>query len=172
MHPEIINFDVPEALIGNSNISPQPFDTIRIFGRYEQDPPDVTIRGEVARPGSYALSEGMTAAQLVRIAGGFKRDALTINADLASYQVLHDDKVASERRDVRIGDAVLRGDHEADVVLSNRGDILTVRHQITGWEGYWRVHHHRRRRLRTPAVMDSQQGEHLSDVLRRAGGFQ
>ncbi len=122
---------VPDTLIGNFNLALQPFDTIRLFGRYEQDAPNVIVRGEVMRPGSYALSEGMTAAQLVRMAGGFKRDALLTNADLISYQVVNGVKVVGERRDLRIGDAVLKDDRDADAPLKP-GDVLTV-HQITGW---------------------------------------
>jgi protein involved in polysaccharide export with SLBB domain len=168
LHAETIEFDVPDMLIGNSNLTLQPFDTIRVFGRYEQDAPNVAIRGEVMRPGSYALSEGMTAAQLVRMAGGFRRDALLGDADLISYQVVNGAKVVGERHDLRIGDAVLKDDRDADAALKP-GDVLTV-HQITGWsdigasikiEG--EVAH--------PGSYGFQQGEHLSDVLRRAGGF-
>jgi protein involved in polysaccharide export with SLBB domain len=168
LHAETIEFDVPDMLIGNSNVNLQPFDTIRIFGRYEQDAPNVAIRGEIMRPGSYALSQGMTAAQLVRMAGGFKRDALLGNADLISYTVVNGVKVVGERHDLRIGDAVLKEDRDADLALKP-GDVLTV-HQITGWndigasitiEG--EVAH--------PGSYGFQQGEHLSDVLRRAGGF-
>ena len=96
LHAETIGFDVPDVLIGNSNLTLQPFDTIRVFGRYEQDAPNVSIRGEVMRPGAYALSEGMTAAQLVRMAGGFKRDALLGAADLISYRVLNGVKAVEE----------------------------------------------------------------------------
>jgi protein involved in polysaccharide export with SLBB domain len=168
LHPETINFNVPDTLIGNNNMPLQPFDTIRILGRYEADAPKVTIHGEVLRPGSYALSEGMTAAQLVRIAGGFKRDALLDDADLISYNVVGGTKVVAQRADVRVGDAVLKNDHDADIVLKP-GDVLTV-HQITGWtdigasitiEG--EVAH--------PGSYGFKQGEHLSDLLRRAGGF-
>jgi protein involved in polysaccharide export with SLBB domain len=168
LHVETIEFSVPDTLIGNSNLTLQPFDTIRLFGRYEQDAPGVTVRGEVLRPGSYALSDGMTAAQLVRMAGGFKRDALLSNADLVSYQVVNGAKAIGERRDLRIGDAVLKEDREEDAPLKP-GDVLTV-HQITGWndigasvtiEG--EVGH--------PGSYGFQQGEHLSDLLRRAGGF-
>src|SRR5207253_2946547 len=74
LHPETINFDLSQVLIGNENPGLQPFDTIRIRGRYDLDAPKVTINGEVLRPGSYPLSQGMTVAQLVRIAGGFKRE--------------------------------------------------------------------------------------------------
>jgi len=168
LHAETIEFDVPDALIGNSNLTLQPFDTIRVFGRYEQDAPNVAVRGEVMRPGSYALSEGMTAAQLVRMAGGFKRDALLGDADLISYRVVNGVKIVGERHDLRIGEAVLKDDRDADTALK-AGDVLTI-HQITGWsdigasitiEG--EVAH--------PSSYGFQQGEHLSDVLRRAGGF-
>jgi protein involved in polysaccharide export with SLBB domain len=168
LHAQTIEFDVPEALIGNGNLSLQPFDTIRILGRYEVDAPKVDVRGEVLRPGSYPLSEGMTASQLVRMAGGFKRDALLDRADLMSYRVINGTKVESQRTDVRIGDAVRRADSTADSELK-AGDVLTI-HQITGWndigasitvEG--EVAH--------PGSYGFQDGEHLSDVLRRAGGF-
>ncbi len=168
LHAETIDFDVPDTLIGNNTVTLQPFDTIRLFGRYEQDAPNVTARGEVMRPGSYALSEGMTAAQLVRMAGGFKRDALLDKADLISYQVVNGFKVVGERRDLHIGEAVSKEDRDEDVLLKP-GDVLTI-HQITGWndigasitiEG--EVGH--------PGSYGFQQGEHLSDLLRRAGGF-
>ncbi len=168
LHPETIDFNVPDVLIGNSNMSLEPFDTIHIYGRYEADAPRVTVGGEVLRPGSYALSRGMTAARLVRMAGGFKRDALLTDADLTSYQVVGGTKVVSERTSVHIGAAVTQGGQEADVPLKP-GDVLTV-HQLTGWndigssitlEG--EVAH--------PGSYGFQQGEHLSSILRRAGGF-
>ena len=168
LHPETIDFNVPDTLIGNNNLLLQPFDTIRIYGRYEADPPRVTIGGEVLRPGTYALSSGMTAAQLVRMAGGFKRDALLDSADLISYQISGGTRVASQRTSVSIGDAVLHEDHSTDVQLK-AGDVLTV-HQIAGWndigssltiEG--EVAH--------PGIYGIQQGERLSSVLKRAGGL-
>ncbi len=87
LRPEALDFSVTEALAGSDPILLQPFDTIRIRGRYETDAPKVTVRGEVLQPGAYALTQGMTAAQLVRMAGGFKRSALLQNADLASYEI-------------------------------------------------------------------------------------
>ena len=168
LHPETIFFDVSDVLIGNSNVPLQPFDTIRVFGRYEQDAPTVAVQGEVLRPGTYPLSEGMTAAQLVRAAGGFKRDALLDTADLISYEVRGGSDVTVERRDLKIGEAVLKQDRDADVSLKP-GDVLTI-HQLTGWndigasiaiEG--EVAH--------PGSYGFKQGERLSDVLKRAGGF-
>lgn len=168
MHPETFDFNLPDVLIGNSSPALQAFDTIRIFGRYEQDAPMVGIRGEVARPGSYPLFEGMTAAQLVRAAGGFKRDALLNRADLTTYRVENGARVTVCRRDIAIGSAVLKGDRDADVPLKP-GDVLTI-HQLTGWDDIGasiviegEVAH--------PGSYGFQEGEHLSDLLKRAGGF-
>ncbi len=168
LHAETMQFDLGDALIGNVDIVLRPFDTIRVLGRYELDAPRVTVRGEVMRPGIFPLSAGMTAAELVRMAGGFKRDALQRDADLASYHIVDGIKVVGERTTVRIGDAVSGDDHSADVALK-AGDILTI-HQITGWndigdsvtiEG----------EANYPGSYGFQEGERLSSVLRRAGGF-
>jgi len=168
LHPETLDFSVLEALIGNNDIALQPYDTIRIYGRYEADAPRVTVGGEVLRPGTYSLSAAMTASQLVRMAGGFKRDALLTSADLTSYTIANGSKITSERTSLRIGDAVLRADHSADVPLKP-GDVLTV-HQITGWDDIGsaiRVEGE----VAHPGSYGIQQGERLSSILRRAGGF-
>jgi len=168
LHAETIDFDVPEVLIGNANLNLQPFDTIRIFGRYEVDAPKVTIQGEVLRPGTYPLSKGMTAAQLVRMAGGFKRDALLDSADLTSYGIMNGNRIDGRLATIPIGAAVAGTEPNRSFPLKP-GDILTI-HQITGWndigesvkiEG----------QVRFPGTYGFQEGERLSSVLRRAGGF-
>ncbi len=162
-HPETIQFDLAEALIGNTNPALQPFDTIRILGRYEVDAPQVTIRGEVLRPGTYALSHDMTPMKLVSMAGGFKRDALLSNADLASYTVQDGKKVIGQRTSIHIGKETF------DDVPLKPGDILTI-HQLSGWND-----------IGASVILDGevtypgsyglQEGERLSSVLRRAGGL-
>jgi protein involved in polysaccharide export with SLBB domain len=168
LHAETIDFNVPEVLIGNANVDLRPFDTIRIFGRYQVDAPQVTISGEVLRPGKYPMSQGMTTAQLVRMAGGFKRDALTDSADLTSYDLKSGDAIVEHLETVQIGAAVTGSDPHADVILKP-GDILAV-HQITNWadigesvtiEG----------QVRYPGSYGFRDGERLSSVLRRAGNL-
>ena len=129
--PESIQFSLSEAMIGNTRIRLQPFDTVRVLGRYELDAPKVTIQGEVLRPGSYPLPDKLTAAQLVRLAGGFKRSALLDHADLTSYEIKQGNSVASHRTTINIGRAVEAADEAADVPLKP-GDVLTI-HQISGW---------------------------------------
>jgi protein involved in polysaccharide export with SLBB domain len=165
---ETIDFNVPDVLVGNANIDLRPFDTIRIFGRYEMDAPKVTIRGEVLRPGMYPMSKGMTAAGLVRMAGGFKRDALLESADLTSYEVSNGKRLVEDLATVKIGAAVSGSDTQADVPLKP-GDILAI-HQITSWNDMGESVTISGQ-VRFPGSYGFTDGEHLSSVLRRAGGL-
>jgi protein involved in polysaccharide export with SLBB domain len=168
LHAETIDFNVLDVLIGNTNLDLKPFDTIRVFGRYQVDAPAVTIRGEVLRPGAYPMSNGMTAAQLVRMAGGFKRDALVQSADLTSYVVEGGNQIAQSLSTVQIGPAVAGTDAGADVALKP-GDILTI-HQITNWADIGESVTISGQ-VRFPGSYGFQDGERLSSVLRRAGGM-
>jgi protein involved in polysaccharide export with SLBB domain len=168
LRAEAISFNVPDVLSGNEEIKLQPFDTIRIVGRYEADAPRVQIHGEVIHPGEYALSQGMTAAQLVRMAGGFKRSALLDNADLASYDIKDGKQVVSRRQAVRIGAAVSNYDSDSDATLKV-GDVLTI-HQISGWNDIG-ASVSLSGEVTYPGSYGLQEGERLSSVIKRAGGF-
>lgn len=168
LHPETIDFNLPDVLIGNANFDLRPFDTVRVFGRYELDPPTVSIRGEVLRPGKYPMSEGMSAAKLVRAAGGFKRDALEESADLTSYEVKEGKQIAEHLVTVRIGAAVSGSDAQADVPLKP-GDVLTV-HQISNWDDIGQSVTITGQ-VRYPGSYGFHDGERLSSVLLRAGGL-
>jgi protein involved in polysaccharide export with SLBB domain len=168
LHAETIDFNVPDVLIGNANVDLQPFDTVRVFGRYQVDAPKVTVLGEVQRPGTYPMSQGMTAAQLVRMAGGFKRDALTQSADLTSYDLQNGNAVVENQVTVQIGAAVTGTDPHADAALKP-GDILAI-HQITNWENIGESVTISGQ-VRYPGSYGFQEGEHLSSVLRRAGNL-
>ncbi|MGC2697173.1 MAG: SLBB domain-containing protein, partial [Candidatus Angelobacter sp.] len=166
--PTIIPFSLHEVL-SKSVAAPslEPFDTVRVFGRYDTDAPKVSIFGEVLRPGEYPLSEKMTAAELLRIAGGFKRSAYRQAADLTSYSVIDGDHVDLDHREVQI-ERALAGEADTDVLLKP-GDVLTIR-QIGGWPdigGAITVSGE----IMHPGRYGIQRGEHLSSILRRAGGF-
>ena len=167
LRPEIISFDLSELLIGNNPIALQPFDVVRVFGRYEIDPPKVSIHGEVLRPGEYPMSEGMTVSGLVRLAGSFKRSAYRQVADLSSYKVENNELVLVKHSVVDIAKA-LDGDRSADPVLQP-GDVVGIR-QLTGWkdigasvtiDG----------EVRFPGTYGIEEGERLSSVIERAGGL-
>lgn len=169
MNPLVIGFNLREVLEKKTPPpSLKPFDTIRVFGRYEADAPKVSIYGEVLRPGEYPLSENMTAADLLRMAGGFKRGAYRDSADLSSYSIVNGEKVEFDHHEIPI-DRALQGEQDTDVRLKP-GDVLTIR-QIGGWVDIGgaiavtgEVMH--------PGRYGIENGERLSSIIKRAGGFQ
>jgi protein involved in polysaccharide export with SLBB domain len=165
--PETISFNLADVLTGDDPISLQPFDVVRVFSRYSIDAPRVSIRGEVLRPGTYPLSQGMTVAGLVRMAGGFKRSAFRGNADLTSYVVKDGEKVVTEHSVVALSKA-LDGDKTEDVALKP-GDVLGIR-QIAGWKDIG-ASVTVQGEVMFAGTYGIEEGERLSSVLRRAGGF-
>ncbi len=167
LRPEIISFDLSQLLIGNEPISLQPFDVVRVYGRYEIDPPKVSIHGEVLRPGEYPMSEGMTVSGLVRMAGGFKRGAYRKEADLSSYEIENEEKVLVKHSVVDLAKA-LGGDKSADAML-HAGDVVGIR-QMTGWQDIG-ASVTIDGEVRFPGTYGIEEGERLSSVLERAGGL-
>jgi len=166
--PEVIPFNLHDVLAKTVEApSLEPFDTVRIFGRYEVDAPKVAIYGEVLRPGEYPLADRMTAADLLRLAGGFKRSAYQQLADLTSYSIIDGDHVDLDHREIRM-DRALAGEADTDVLLKP-GDVLTIR-QIGGWTdigGYITV----AGEVGHPGRYGIDRGERLSSILKRSGGF-
>jgi protein involved in polysaccharide export with SLBB domain len=167
---EVINVNLAKALEGDAkdNIILEPKDRVFIHRDLNKlDPPTVAVEGEVARPGKYPLGDNMTAAALVRLAGGFKRGAYKEEADLTRYEVSQGTKVVSDHVTVPIAKA-MADEPDADVRLRD-GDVLAIR-QLTGWKDVGAmitvtgevVH---------PGTYGIQEGEHLSSIIQRAGGF-
>ena len=166
-HPETIPVNLLDILIGNATVPLQPFDLVRVYGRYQLDAPMVSIEGEVLWPGNYPMAKGMTLASLVKMAGGFKRSAYREQADLSSYEVENGQRVLVNHSEVALSKA-LDGDPSADVVL-RPGDVVSIR-QLSGWQDIGatvtingEVEH--------PGTYSITPGERLSEVLARAGGF-
>ena len=167
---KVLSVNLAQALAGDpkDNILLEPKDRLFIHKDLDRsDPPEVTIEGEVARPGKYPLGDDMSAADLVRLAGGLKRSAFTEEADLTQYMVAEGSKVVGDHRMVPLAKA-LAGEPDSDVRLHD-GDVLTVR-QLTGWndmgasiEVKGEVVH--------PGIYGIQDGERLSSILARAGGL-
>jgi polysaccharide export outer membrane protein len=166
----VISVNLTKALAGDEkdNILLEAKDRVFIHRDLNKmDPAMVTISGEVGRPGKYPLAENMSAADLVRLAGGFKRGAYTEQADLTRYEVAQGTKVVSDHVEVPIAQA-MAGEADADLRLRD-GDVLAIR-QLTGWKDLGstikvtgEVIH--------PGTYGIQEGERLSSVIQRAGGF-
>ncbi|MGH9520987.1 MAG: SLBB domain-containing protein, partial [Terriglobales bacterium] len=167
---QILSVNLASALAGDAkeNVVLQPRDRIIIQRDLTKvDPAAVTIAGSVARPGKYALATNMTATDLVRLAGGFTRGAYTTSANLSRYVVENGSKVLGENEDIPIGKA-MAGIPDTDVRLMD-GDVLAIR-QLANWSAVGasvsvkgEVGH--------PATYGIEEGERLSSLLERAGGF-
>jgi protein involved in polysaccharide export with SLBB domain len=166
---KVMSVDLSKALTGDevNNIVLLPKDRLFIHRNpLKVDPPTVLIQGEVVRPGKYPLGQGMTASELIRLAGGLKRSADLQTADIARY-LAPDGSSAGEHRSISIASA-MAGNPDADQRLID-GDVLTIR-QVAGWtdmESVVTV----RGEVEHPGTYGIQEGERLSSVLARAGGF-
>jgi protein involved in polysaccharide export with SLBB domain len=167
---DILNVNLAQALTGSEpdNILLQPLDEVVVHRNLAQvDPPTVFIHGDVAQPGQYPLGLHMTASELIQVAGGLLRGAYRERADLARYISDNGQNVKSEAEQIELA-KILEGDKSADVELRD-GDVLSIR-EITGWKDIGssisvdgEVGH--------PGTYGIREGEHLSSILWRAGGF-
>jgi protein involved in polysaccharide export with SLBB domain len=167
---KVLSVNLERALAGDAadNVALEPKDRVFIHRNLAKvDPPTVKIEGEVARPGKYPLGEEMTAAQLVRLAGGLKRGAFTEAADLTRYTVESGQQVMGEHVAVPIARA-LAGESDTDVRLHD-GDVLTIR-QLAGWNDVGAVMAVRGEVMH-PGDYGIREGERLSSVIERAGGL-
>jgi protein involved in polysaccharide export with SLBB domain len=167
---KVLSVNLERALSGDSidNVSLEAKDRVFIHRNLSQvDPATVTIEGEVARPGKYPLGEDMSAAQLVRLAGGLKRGAFTEAADLTRYTVENGSQVMGEHLTVPIARA-LAGDADTDMRLHD-GDVLTIR-QVAGWNDVGSTIA-LRGEVMHPGDYGIREGERISSVIARAGGL-
>jgi protein involved in polysaccharide export with SLBB domain len=166
---KVISINLAKALDGEAgnNIWIEPKDRVFIHrSTLRVDPATVLIQGEVTRPGKYPLGQGMTASELVHLAGGLKRGADLETADLARY-LRSDESDAGQHQFVEIAKAVA-GENNTDVPLRD-GDVLTIR-QRPGWNDMGSVVTLKGEVVH-PGSYGIQEGERLSSILARAGGF-
>jgi protein involved in polysaccharide export with SLBB domain len=167
---EVLSVNLGQALAGNAtdNILLAPKDRIFIHKNLQRtDPPTVEIQGEVGRPGKYPLGENLTAAGLVRLAGGLKRSAYTDEADLMRYPIENGSKIVGEHETIPLA-AALASQPDTDVRL-HEGDVLTVR-QLGGWSDIGATIQVKGE-VAHPGTYGIQDGERLSSILARAGGL-
>jgi protein involved in polysaccharide export with SLBB domain len=167
---KVLSVNLERGLSGDAadNVLLEPKDRVFIHRNLSKvDPPTVKIEGEVARPGKYPLGEDMSAAQLVRLAGGLKRGAFTEAADLTRYTVENGAQVMGEHVAVPIARA-LAGEADSDVRLHD-GDVLTIR-QLAGWTDVGSLVTVKGEVMH-PGDYGIQEGERLSSVIARAGGL-
>jgi len=103
----------------------------------------------------------------VRLAGGLTRGAFVEVADLTRYTVESGTQVMGEHIAVPLARAMV-GDPDTDVRLHD-GDVLTIR-QLAGWGDVGSLITVKGEVMH-PGDYGIQEGERLSSILERAGGF-
>jgi protein involved in polysaccharide export with SLBB domain len=123
-HPTVESFDLALALSDPAQ-SPvlHPMDTIRIFSRFDfENPPAVSVWGDVRDPGTYPTSGQIRLADAVYLAGGLAPDAQKEDAQVFRY--LPDGKFKIFSVDLS---QALAGDPTQNVLLQPRDRLLIHR---------------------------------------------
>ena len=122
--PSVESFDLSAAL-ANPAESPklQPLDTVRIFSRFDfEPPPTVWVGGEVRAPGKYPTSGQVRLRDAIYLAGGVSTDAGLNTAQLFRTQTDGTLKIFS----VNLGGA-LAGNSTDNILLEPRDRVLIHR---------------------------------------------
>ncbi len=122
--PSVESFDLSAAL-ANPAESPklQPLDTVRIFSRFDfEPPPTVWVGGEVRAPGKYPTSGQVRLRDAIYLAGGVSTDAGLDTAQLFRTQSNGTLKIFS----VNLGGA-LAGNATDNILLEPRDRVLIHR---------------------------------------------
>ena len=123
-HPSVESFDLSSAL-ENPSQAPllQTMDTIRIFSRFDfENPPAVSIWGDVRQPGTYRTSGQVRLSDAVHLAGGLAPDAQTEDAQVFRY--LPDGKFRIFSVNL---EQALAGDSSENILMQPRDRLLVHR---------------------------------------------
>ncbi len=134
------------------------FNIDRILDRYENR---VVIKGAVFRPGEFELQNGLTAAQLIKNAGGLKEDAFTGRAGIIRLNPDNTTQYIS----FNLQDALTK---PASDILLQREDSITVS-SIFDLRDRYKVSI--KGEVRKPGDFAYADSMKVADLIVRAGGF-
>ncbi|NQT46236.1 MAG: SLBB domain-containing protein [Candidatus Omnitrophica bacterium] len=160
---EIISFEIDALMKGEADdIALKEWDNLRVYGRSEiLSTQYVSVDGAVQKGGRFILSSGMKVSDLIFKGGGLKETASLANAEL--FRTTSGSGPELIKVDV---DKVYSGDEAYDITLKDN-DHLFVREVISGQKRVIEV----TGEVNYPGKYAVSQGERLSSVLQRAGGF-
>lgn len=119
--PSVVSFDLATAMKDPAGAPVlQPLDTVRIFSRFDfEQPPTVSVNGEVRKPGTYRTSGQVTLRDAVFLAGGLTPDAALNTAQVFRFNT----DGTSEVFTVKLRYA-LSGDSADNILLQPRDRLL------------------------------------------------
>jgi len=172
--PEMINFNPGDLVAGKiADIALQRDDKVEIYSLFDyREGFQVSISGEVKKPGTYPLVENLTLMDLILKARGFTESAATDSIELIRIvkdkNLLLNSSVKSVVRKFKIDKELKMSSSEGGFVLEN-GDQVVVR-SIPGFESI-RMVRLEGEVIRPGAYNITSKKEYISDVIRRSGGF-
>ncbi len=127
---------------------------------------NVSIEGEVLKPGSYPMADNMTVRDLVFAAGNILESASLQEAEVSSRKVDSNNTMKVSHRQINLGRA-LAGDPEHNLPLKSYDRIFVK--PISEWsaEKYVTLSG----KFKYPGRYVISKGEKLSHVIARAGGY-
>ena len=163
-------FDVERAMADDSghNLELQDQDRIVIHSVWEQTyKKNVSVDGDVAKPGNYQYTDGMTVRDLVFKGGNILESAYVEEAEISSIVVERGRKTSkTERRVIHLKKA-LEGDPAENVILSPYDRLFVKRIPEWGAMKFVTVSGE----LKFPGRYAVHKGEKLSSLIERAGGY-
>jgi protein involved in polysaccharide export with SLBB domain len=162
--PSVESFDLSAAL-ANPAVAPklQPLDTIRIFSKYDfEPPPTVWVGGDVHSPGNYRTSGQAHFRDAIYLAGGILPDAALNTAQLFRTESDGSMKILS----VNLG-AALSGNPLDNLVLQPRDRILVHRNSSRVDPPTVNV----KGEVAKPGRYPLTSNMHVDDLIRVAGGL-
>ncbi|GAB4246923.1 MAG: hypothetical protein Kow0054_01540 [Deferrisoma sp.] len=163
-------FDLGRALQGDPahNLELQDLDHVVIHSAYDFQPlRPVVVGGMVTRPGEYPYAENLRVRDLILAAGGLKDEAYPDEAEIVRTEVPEGSDEAVTRT-IRFSlEQAMAGDPEHNLPLRPYDKVFVKR--IPEWRETWKVEV--AGEVRFPGTYYVSKGEHLSSVLRRAGGY-
>lgn len=168
---EFISFNVKDVLNGINDIPLKKEDRIIISSVFDlKDEKNVTIQGEVRKPGTFRFPQGLTLKDLILQAGGFTDAAFSQRIEIA--RVLRRDTLTqSDKRLSQIIDVRDLNDLSLSIknIELNAFDVVTVR-RLPGYLSLESVNASGQVQFPGPYVLQNRL-ERISDLLKRAGGL-
>jgi protein involved in polysaccharide export with SLBB domain len=165
-----LEIDLTAALKGDeaANLLLEPYDSLTV-GRVNDEPNTrdvVSVTGEVLQPTTLPLSQGMRVSDLVFAGGGVTEAVFMKKAEITRYKIEGAEKRVSQRIELDLG-AAMQGDAASNVLLQPH-DVLMVR-RLSNWRAAEKIEV--RGEVLHPGIYPVEEGERLSTVLERVGGY-
>ena len=151
----------------HADVRLQADDQVYVFSKSSIDPLNVvSIFGQIVNPGQYPYADQMHLVDLVFAAGGPNEQSYLKVAELTRYDVIDGKRRQISHIEVNLADA-LSGNADANIVLLPHDELLI--RTISNWRSATRVE--LQGEVKYPATYSVEEGEHLSNLLARAGGY-